>query len=150
MDAMGAEGNDLTGMLGALGPVEPVLNAWATSNGLETLIYLTTAPLTCEMMKTMGTPWLRSLPAGSQVIEIVVRGKAMVGTTMVGFLQGEVNYAEGSKSSSYEVVGSSGSIMFTTADDMMLYEGTIMAMFPGGGMVSGSFRAEWCEGGAEY
>src|SRR5262245_57294552 len=81
-------GSQLTGTLGALGPVEPILNGWATTNGLETLIYLTTAPLTCAQMMTMGTPWLRSLPAGSQVIEIVVRGMAMVGTTNVGFLQG--------------------------------------------------------------
>lgn len=142
-------GSNLTGTLGALGAVKPVVNGWATTNGLETLIYLTSAPLTCAQMMTMGVKWLPGLPAGTQVIEIVVRGTAMVGTTQVGLFQGEVNYAEGSKSSSYEVVGSSGSIMFTKAEDKKVYEGMIMATFPMG-MVSGTFHADWCEGGTEY
>src|SRR5689334_7838939 len=80
-DASAAGGeNDLTGKLGALGAVQPIVNGWATTNGNETLIYLSSAPLTCKQMMTEGTPWLRSLPAGSQVIEIVVRGRAKVGT----------------------------------------------------------------------
>jgi hypothetical protein len=142
-------GNDLTGTLGALGPVKPVMAGWATTNGLETLIYLSSAPLTCAMMMTKGVKWLASLPAGSQVIEIVVRGDAMVGTTQVGVLQGEVNYAEGSKSSSTETTAQGGSIMFTKAEAKKVYEGMVMATYAKGN-VMGKFHADWCEGGTEY
>jgi hypothetical protein len=145
----GATGNDLSGTLGALGAVKPVMAGWATTNGLETLIYLSSSPLTCAMMMTRGVKWLSSLPAGTQVIEIVVRGTAMVGTTMVGPLQGEVNYAEGSKSSSTEVVAASGSIMFSKAEAKKVFEGTLMATYPQG-MLMGKFHADWCEGGTEY
>lgn len=147
--AMMGNSSNLTGTLGALGAVKPVINGWATTNGLETLIYLSSSPLTCAQMMTMGTPWLRMLPAGTQVIEIVVRGSAMVGTTNVGFLAGEVNYAEGSKSSSNEVNATGGSIMFTKVEDKKVYEGMVMATYPMG-MLSGTFHADWCEGGAEY
>lgn len=142
-------GSDLTGMLGALGDVKPVLSGWATTNGLETLIYLSSSPLTCEQMMTEGTPWLSTLPAGTQVIEIVVRGMATVGTTNVGFLAGEINYAEGSKSSSFEVNADSGSITFTTTEAMGVYEGSLEATYPMGSLM-GTFHAEWCEGGQEY
>jgi hypothetical protein len=142
-------GNSLTGTLGALGPVQPVLSGWATTNGLETLIYLSTAPLTCAQMMMMGTKWLSSLPPGSQVIEIVIRGTATVGTVPVGFLQGEVNYAEGSKSSSYEVTATGGSINITKAVAKSVFEGTIMATYAMGS-VMGTFHADWCQGGSEY
>ena len=142
-------GNNLTGTLGALGAVKPVVNGWATTNGLETLIYLSSSPLTCAMMMTKGVKWLASLPAGTQVIEIVVRGTAMVGTTPVGSLQGEVNYAEGSKSSSTEVNAKSGSIMFTKAEAKKVFEGTLMATYPSGNLM-GTFHADWCEGGTEF
>lgn len=145
----GTTGNDLSGMLGALGPVKPVMNGWATTNGLETLIYLSSSPLSCAMMMTKGVKWLASLPAGTQVIEIVVRGTAMVGTTPVGSLQGEVNYAEGSKSSSTEVNATGGSIMFTKADSKKLFEGMVMATYANGNLM-GKFHADWCEGGTEY
>jgi hypothetical protein len=142
-------GSNLTGTLGALGAVKPVMNGWATTNGLETLIYLSSSPLTCAMMMTKGVKWLASLPAGTQVIEIVVRGTAMVGTTPVGSLQGEVNYAEGSKSSSSEVTAKSGSIMFTKAEAKKVFEGMVMATYSSGNLM-GTFHADWCEGGTEY
>src|SRR5712671_1782767 len=96
-------------MLGLLGPVQPVMAGWATSNGLENLIYLSTAPLTCKMMQTMGTKWLATLPAKTQVIEIVTNTSYLKeGSLNIGFPTGEVNYAEGSKSSSTEVQGTGG------------------------------------------
>ena len=78
-----------------------------------------------------------------------VRGTASVGTTNVGFLQGEINYAEGSKSSSFEVNADSGSITFTKADAMGVHEGSITATYPMGSLM-GTFHAEWCQGGQEY
>jgi hypothetical protein len=141
-------GTSLTGTLGALGAVQPVLNGWATTNGPETLIYLTTASMTCADMMTMGVKWLSKLPAGSQVIEIVVPGAAMVKTYPIGVLQGEVNYAQGSKSSSSEVVGQAGSIVFTKAESKGVFEGMVTVTAPF--TLMGSFHAEWCQGGAEY
>jgi hypothetical protein len=144
----GGNGTSLTGTLGALGAVQPVMNGWATTNGPETLIYLTTAKLACADMMTMGVKWLSKLPAGSQVIELVVPGAAMVKTYPIGLLQGEVNYAEGSKSSSSEVTGKTGSIMFTKAEAKGVHEGTITVTAPY--TLMGSFHAEWCQGGAEF
>jgi hypothetical protein len=143
-----AAGNALTGMLGALGDVKPVMAGWATTNGLETLLYLSSSPLTCAMMMTKGTKWLASLPAGTQVIEIVVRGGAAAQTYPIGMLMGEVNYAEGSKSSSTEVTGKTGSITFTKADAKGVHEGMVSVTAPF--TLSGMFHAQWCEGGTEY
>jgi hypothetical protein len=143
---------DITGTLGALGPVQPVMNAWATTNGLETLIYLSSAPLTCEMMMTRGTKWLSSLPAKSQVIEIVVGSPSAAKTYAIGTSAalggGEVNYAEGGKSSSTEVTGKAGTITLTKADAMGAQEGMIQVTAPY--MASGKFQAKWCQGGTEF
>jgi hypothetical protein len=145
-------GSEITGTLGKLGPVQPIMAGWATTNGLETLLYLSSAPLTCEQMMTKGTRWLSKLPAGSQVIEIVVGQPAAVKSYTIGmsaaFGGGEVNYAEGSKSSSTEVTGSMGTITFTAANAKGVHEGTIAVTAPY--MASGKFHAEWCEGGTEY
>jgi hypothetical protein len=149
--ASGNAGN-ITGTLGALGTVQPIMSGWATTNGLETLIYLSTAPLTCAMMMTRGTKWLSSLPAKSQVIEIVVGTPSAVKSYTIGTSAalggGEVNYAEGSKSSSTEVTGSAGTIMLTKADAMGVQEGSIEVTAPY--MAKGTFHAEWCQGGTEY
>lgn len=147
-----ANGSMITGTLGALGPAQPVMAGWATTNGLETLVYLSTAPLTCAMMMTQGVKWLSKLPAGSQVIEIVVGNPSSTKTYMIGQAAalggGEVNYAEGSKSSSTEVTGKTGKITFTKAGAMAVQEGTIEVTAPQ--MFSGTFHAEWCQGGTEY
>ena len=145
-------GSNITGTLGALGAVKPVMAGWATTNGLETLIYLSSAPLTCEMMMTKGTKWLSKLPAGSQVLEIVVGQPSAVKSYTIGMPAalggGEVNYAEGSKSSSTEVTGKAGKVTLTTAKASGVHEGMIEVTAPY--MASGSFHAEWCEGGTEY
>jgi hypothetical protein len=61
---------------------------------------------------------------------------------------GEVNYAEGSKSSATEVTGSAGTITLTKAEAKGVQEGSIQVTAPF--MASGMFHAEWCEGGTEY
>jgi hypothetical protein len=128
------------------------MSGWATTNRPEYLIYLSTAPLTCKMMQTMGTKWLSMLPAGSQVIEIVTNASYIKeGSLDIGFPTGEVNYAEGSKSSSTEVQGTTGpagGLVYTKIVPKMLYEGTVTVTAPF--TLSGSFHAEWCEGGSEY
>jgi hypothetical protein len=140
--------NTITGTLGALGAAKPIMNAWATTNGPETLIYLSSAPLTCPDMMTMGVKWLSKLPAGTQVIELVVMGAASMKTYNIGPLMGEVNYAEGSKSSATEVTGKAGSLTFTKAMAKGVHEGSFMVTSPFTAMAT--FHAEWCQGGTEY
>ena len=142
-------GTTLTGTLGTLGAVKPIVNSWVISNSGETLIYMSTAMLTCEMMQTMGTPWLSKVAMGAQVIEIVVKGAPTVKTYTVGPLQGEVNYAQGGRSSSYEVNATSGSITFTKAMAMGPVEGTVMATYASGN-VMGTFHAEFCANASQY
>jgi hypothetical protein len=154
--ASGAGGStgagSLTGTLGALGAAKPVVNGWATTNGLETFIYLSSAPLTCAMMMTQGTKWLSTLPAGTQVIEIVLMANATAQMYTIGGVAAlggaEVNYAEGSKSSATEVTGSAGSVTLTTAMPMGAFDGMLTVTAPY--TLSGSFHAQWCQGGTEY
>jgi hypothetical protein len=140
--------NTITGMLGALGAAKPIMNAWATTNGPETLIYLSSAPLSCPDMMTMGVKWLSKLPAGTQVIELVVPGTASTKMYNIGPLMGEVNYAEGSKSSATEVTGKAGSLTFTKVMAKGVHEGSFMVTSPFTAMAT--FHAEWCQGGTEY
>jgi len=125
---------------------------WATTNGLETLVYLSTGPLTCAMMMTQGVKWLSKLPAKSQVIEIVTGTPSSAKVYNIGTAAalggGEVNYAEGSKSSSTEVTGKAGKVTITKGGAMAAQEGMIEVTAPF--MASGTFRAEWCQGGTEY
>jgi hypothetical protein len=150
--ASGSDPAMLTGTLGALGAAKPTKSALWISNGLETLIYLISAPLTCDQMKVNG--WLRmSLGADVQVLEVVVKGAAMAGqmTAVGGFGGGEANYAAGAKSSSYEKTASGGTINFTKAEAMGVIEGTVMATYTNPtGDVMGSFHADFCAGGTEY
>ncbi|HVW24932.1 MAG TPA: hypothetical protein VHC69_06150 [Polyangiaceae bacterium] len=139
----------LTGTLGSLGAVKPIVNAWVISNSGETLIYLSSAPLSCMMMQTMGVGWLPMLPAGSQVVEMVVKGTPTAKTYPVGFVQGEVNYAPGGMSSSYETNASSGSITLTMASANGPVEGSVMATYPMGS-VMGTFHAEFCPMASQY
>lgn len=151
--AGGGASGSFTGTLGALGAAKPIANAWATTNGFELLIYVSSSPLTCAQMMTMGTKWLSTLPAGTQVEEIVLQPTPSVTTYMLGsgpaaFGGAEVNYAEGSKSSATETTGTTGTVTITKTMPMGVQEGMISVTAPF--MLSGSFHAEWCQGGTEY
>ena len=139
-------GTALTGMLGTLGAVQPTVSSLVISNSGETLIYLSSAPLTCEQIKV--SRWLGNATKASQVVEIVVKGQPKVGEVAVP--PGEVNFAEGGKSSSYETTAAGGKITFTTANVSGIVEGSVTATYSGGGSVSGTFHAEFCEGGQGY
>ncbi|MDB4937569.1 MAG: hypothetical protein JWP87_4541 [Labilithrix sp.] len=145
-DGSSAGGTALTGKLGALGDVKPTVSSLWISNSGETLVYMSSAPLTCEQLKT--SRWLGAATAGSQVIEIVIRGAPKVGDVAVP--PGEVNFAQGGKSSSYEVNADSGNITFTKAEATGVVEGTLSASYAGGDTVSGSFHADFCAGGQGY
>ncbi|MDB4971789.1 MAG: hypothetical protein JWN48_130 [Myxococcaceae bacterium] len=135
----------LTGSLGTSGAIQPIVSSVVISNSGETLIYLTTAPLTCEQVKV--SPWLRTFTSGAQVVEIVVKGPAKVGVAK----DPEVNWAIGGKSDHSEQPAQTASVTFTKSEAMGVVEGTVMATYdkPTGNL-SGSFHAEFCPDGQDY
>ena len=137
----------LAGTLGTLGALQPIVSSWVISNSGETLIYLSTAPLTCATVQT--SRWLGTQPAGSQVVEIVMRGAPASGQT-VNVPPAEVNYAAGARSSSYEKGASSGHITFTTASASGPVEGTLQAAYSDGSALSGPFKADFCANGQGF
>ncbi|MEY4510922.1 MAG: hypothetical protein RLZZ450_3044 [Pseudomonadota bacterium] len=142
--AVSATTTALTGTLGTLGAVMPTVSSWAISNSGETLIYLTSAPLTCEQLKV--SRWLGAFTTGAQVVEIVVRGNAPVGMAR----NPEVNFAAGGKSSAYETTAATASVTFTKSEPMGVIEGTVSATYRPSGDVMGTFHAEFCAGGQGY
>lgn len=137
----------MTGKLGMLGAVQPIVSSVVISNSGETLVYLATAKIDCTTVAT--SRWLGSLPAGSQVVELVIKGNPSSGQTVM-VPPGEVNYAPGGKSSAYEVVADSGSITFTSAKAMGPVEGTFNASYADGSTVTGTFNASFCPMGQNY
>ena len=145
-DGGGSGGSTLTGKLGKLGAVKPVVSSLFIANSGETLVYLSTGPITCDQLT--ASRWLGGTTAGSQVVEIVIKGTPTIGTVAVP--PGEVNYAEGGKSSSYEVNAASGSITFTAFTAKTIVAGTVKATYDDGSAITGSFHATYCDGGQDY
>lgn len=143
-DVAGA-GTTLTGTLGDLGAIKPTVSSLMIANSGETLIYMSSEPITCDMLTV--SHWLKSVKAGAQVVEIVIKGDPKVTTIQVP--PGEVNYAAGGKSSSYEVNADSGSITFTKAEAKNVVDGTLSATY-GNNSISGTFHATFCTGGQGY
>ena len=143
----GGGANDITSTISGY---KPIRIGFATTNGPETLIYMTSADFQCSDIMTQGAGWLTKVPSDDFVIEIVIPGTAMVGTKMVAFLTAELNYAFGGGTpNANEHSASSGTITFTKAESKGVFEGTIMGTYPMG-TIMGSFHADWCEGGSEY
>lgn len=136
----------ITGTLGKLGAAKPTVTSLFIENSGETLIYMSSAPLTCDLLT--NSRWLGSAETGSQVIEIVIPGYPKV--TKVAVPSGEVNYAAGGKSSAYEVTAESGSISFTSVTDKSIVEGVFTASYADGSTIDGNFHAEFCDGGQGY
>jgi len=146
-DGGASASTSLTGTLGSLGAVQATVSSLVTANSGETIVYLSSAPLTCADIQT--SRWLGSLPKGSQVVELVIKGAPKPSTYKVG--PAEVNYAPGGMSSAYEKSADSGSITFTEGAASSAVSGTISATYGSPkGDVSGSFHAEFCAGGQEY
>jgi hypothetical protein len=120
------------------------------SNSGETLIYMSSVPITCQML-TMSR-WLGSTPAGGQMVEIVVPSSRMSGTVPVAaFGAAEVNWAPTGGSSAYEQIAASGSVTFTSCVANGPCSGTVTATYANPtGNVMGSFHAEFCAGGQGY
>ena len=139
-------GTTVTGKLGALGAAKATVSSLWISNSGETLIYLSSAAVTCDQLKT--SRWLSMVTAGAQVVEIVHSGAPKVG--MLAVPPAEVNYAAGGKSSSYEVGATGGSVTFTKAEANGVVEGTFTASYDSGDMLTGTFHATYCAGGQGY
>jgi hypothetical protein len=140
----------LSGTLGDLGKLLPTATSLVISNSGETLVYLSSATITCTTLSV--SRWLGSIEAGAQVVEIVVKSSTTTGTLAVGGKNGaEVNYAKGGRSSSYEQAASSGSVTFTKNEPQGVVEGSFSATYASPtGDVSGTFHAEFCDGGQGY
>lgn len=136
---------NLTGTLGSLGAVKPIVSSLMISNSGETLIYLSSAMLTCQQLTT--SRWLGQATAGSQVIELIVSGDPSVKKYPVP--PGEVNFAQGGMSSATETSADSGTIEFTSADINTVAEGVVTAKY-GSNQISGTFHATFCAGGQGY
>jgi hypothetical protein len=142
-------GTVLTGTLGDLGEVEPTVSTLVIANSGEVLIYMSSAPITCELLTE--SRWLGSVDAGSQVVEIVVPAARTTGTVPVEDGGAEVNYAPGGMSSAYEQSADAGSVTFTRFTPQGVAEGTFNATYGDpAGNVSGTFHAEYCAGGQGY
>ena len=145
-----SSGTTLSGTLGVLGAVMPIVSSLVIAKGSETIVYMSTAPVACSKISGLdGSKWLGSLPAGSQVVEIVVSGAAKVGAAS----SPEVNYAPGGMSSAHEknAAPGTGKVSFTKAEAMGVVEGTVSATYANPtGNISGTFRAEFCADGQEY
>ena len=137
----------VTGTLSTLGAAQPIVSSYVISNRGETLIYLTTSPITCTTLQ--ASRWSGSTAAGSQIIEFVMQGAPTVGQT-VAVPPGEVNYVPGAMSSANEMSASSGSFMFTRADHNGTVQGYVTAAFDDGTHISGTFNAEFCANGMNY
>lgn len=136
----------LSGNLGALGPLEPTVSSLYITNSGEVLVYLSSAPITCDQLTV--SRWLGQATKGSHVVELVFRGPPAVGT--ISIPPGEVNYAAGGRSSASEVVADSGSITIAKVDPPGTIEGNVTSSHPNGAGVSGTFRATFCAGGQGY
>ena len=147
---MTSSGTTLTGTLGALGAVMPIVSSLVIFTGSETIVYMSTAPVACSLISGRdGSRWLNKLPAGSQVVELVVSGAAKVGAASLP----EVNYAPGGMSSANEknAAPGTGKVSFTKAEAMGVVEGTFSATYANPtGSVSGTFHAEFCADGQEF
>ncbi len=135
----------LTGSLGELGEVQPMVSSLMIANSGETLVYLSTAPLSCNGLTI--SRWLGQTPPEAQVVELVLQGDPEVKTYDVP--PSEVNYAKGGRSSAFEVVADSGTIEFVTAKSHELVEGQIDVLY-GTDEVKGTFHATFCDGGQGY
>jgi hypothetical protein len=136
---------DLQGRLGDLGDAKPMVSSLMIANSGETLIYMSTEPLTCAGLTI--SRWLGQVPPDAQVVEVVIKGDPAEKTYAVP--PSEINYAKGGRSSAYEVTADSGEITFVTAKPNELVEGEIDAHY-GDDELKGTFHATFCDGGQGY
>lgn len=140
----------LTGDLGELGPLQPIVSGQVIEYSGETITYLSTVDLPCASMAE--SRWLGSLPAEAQIVEIVFKSDTTGSDLEVGGTGSlEVNYAKGGRSSAYEVGASSGTVTLTDHTAGGPIAGYVDATYKSpDGFLAGPFEAEFCPGGQQY
>lgn len=140
----------LTGTLGDLGTLAPIVSGNVIEYSGETITYLSTVDLPCSAMAE--SRWLGNLDPSAQIIEIVYKS-ATTGThfEVGGTGELEVHYAKGGRSSSYEENASTGAADIADRGSGDPISGTVDAVFKNpAGSLAGPFSAEFCAGGQEY
>jgi hypothetical protein len=140
----------LTGTLGDLGTLQPIVAANVIEYSGETITYLSTVALPCEAMAQ--SRWLGSLGADAQIVEIVYKSATTDDHLEVGGTGSlEVNYAKGGRSSSYEEGAVSGTVTLTDHVAGGDIAGVVDATYQNpAGSLHGPFAATFCPGGQEY
>lgn len=141
---------ELTGTLGELGPLNPIVAGRVVEYSGETITYLSTVPLACEAM--VASRWLLALDADAQIVEIVFASDTTDTDLEIGGPGNlEVHYAKGGRSSSYEETADSGTVTLIEHNSGGPIAGTLDATFTSpAGSLNGPFEAEFCLGGQEY
>ncbi|MCA9488381.1 MAG: hypothetical protein KC621_00615 [Myxococcales bacterium] len=140
----------LTGDLGELGELNPIVSGQVIEYSGETITYLSTVDLACDAM--VESRWLGALDPDAQVIEIVFKSDTAGTDLEVGGTGSlEVNYASGGRSSAYEVGAASGTVSLTDHTAGGPIVGYVDATYTHpSGFVAGPFEAEFCPGGQQY
>jgi hypothetical protein len=144
-------GNDITGTYGTE-PIKPIVAAFwigmpgnPNESGGGPFIYLFSGPVSCADL-SKGSGWLTTIPAGTQVLELIV------GTTNVGAAGHaaanvvEANYAFGG--SATEARATAGNVTLTAYAKDVAVDGTVDLTFPSG-QAKGTVHAVWCAAGHE-
>lgn len=136
--------------------IKPIVAAYwigvpgnADESGGGPFLYLFSTPVTCDDI-SKGSAWVASLPAGTQVMELIVgtTGTAVPvpASAHAGANVSEVNYFFAQTAS--EARATSGSVTLTSYAKGVAADGTIDVTFPMGS-AKGTFHAVWCAGGHE-
>lgn len=140
----------LTGTLGDLGAVQPIVAGQVIEYSGETITYLSTVDLACSDMAE--SRWLGNLDPDAQIVEIVYKSDTTSTELEVGGTGSlEVNYAKGGRSSAYEESAVSGTVSLTSHTAGGPIAGYVNATYSDpSGEVYGPFQADFCEGGQQY
>jgi hypothetical protein len=152
----GTGGGSITGTYGTQ-PIAPIVAAFwigkpdnPAESGGGPYVYLFSGPVTCADL-SKGTGWVAGLPAGTQVLELIV-GTTTTGAPVQAAAHAapgaaEINYA--TAPSTTESRATSGTVTLTAYAPMASVDGTVTAMFPQGS-AQGTFHAVYCATGHEF
>ena len=155
-DAGGLGGNGaITGTYGT-DAIKPVVAAYwigqpgnADESAGGPFLYVFSGPVTCDDI-SKGADWVGSLPAGTQVLELIVGTTATAmsvpASAHAGANLAEVNYFFGQTTSGARATR--GTFTLTSYTKGVAADGMIDMTFPTGS-AKGTFHATWCAGGHE-
>lgn len=154
-DAGGVGGTgSVTGSYGS-DAIKPVVAAyWIGKPGDPTesaggpFVYLFSSPVTCEEI-SKGSGWAPSLPAGTQVLELII-GTSNVGTAASASSKAGADLVEANYfgPAGGESRATAGSVSLTAYTKDTAVDGTVDVTFPSGN-AKGTFHATWCPAGQE-